>query len=155
MASSGEIRVLTELAHATCHSADRFAAAARACTDSYRGLVLEQCCDDRRRLVVDILRCLLLRGVPIPEARRAITLAPQAALMGVDLDVLWIDVEMAERKLHRAMSHALRDTALSEPVRDLLSVHYLRIKLHHDELADAAEHHTDSLEPDRARPVLV
>ena len=39
MASSDEISVLTELAHATCHSADRFAAATRACTDSYRGLV--------------------------------------------------------------------------------------------------------------------
>lgn len=142
MASSGEISVLTELAHATCHSADRFAAATRACTDSYRGLVLEQCCDDRRRLVVDILRCLLLRGVPIPEARRAITLAPMASLMGVDVDVLWIDVEMAERKLHRAMSRALRNPALSEPVRELLSVHYLRLMLHHDELAEAAEHHS-------------
>lgn len=153
MASSGEISVLTELAHATCHSADRFAAATRACSDSYRGLVLEQCCDDRRRLVVDILRCLLLRGVPIAEARRAITLAPPAALTGVDVDVLWIDVEMAERKLHRAMSRALVDAALSDPVRDLLSVHYLRLKLHHDELADAAEHRVAPMEPDRTRLV--
>lgn len=153
MASSGEISVLTELAHATCHSADRFAAAARACSDSYRSLVLEQCCDDRRRLVVDILRCLLLRGVPIPEARRAITLAPLCGLTGVDVDVLWIDVEMAERRLHRAMSRALRDSVLSESVRELLSVHFLRIKLHHDELADAAKQHSAAIGSTHARLV--
>jgi len=139
MASLCEITILNDVAHATCHSADRFAAAARACADSYRGLVLDQCCDDRRRLVVDILRCLLLRGVPVPIARRAITPTSTPPFTGVDLDVLWIDVEMAERKLHRALSRALRDPTLSEPVRDLLSVHYLRLKLHHDDLDGFAE----------------
>ena len=106
MASLCEITILNDLAHATCHSADRLAAAARACADSYRGLVLDQCCDDRRRLVVDILRCLLLRGVPVPIARLAITPTSRPPFTGVDLDVLWIDVEMAERKLHRALSRA-------------------------------------------------
>lgn len=141
MARSGEIIVLNELAHATCHCADRFAAAARVCADSYRGLVLEQGCDDRRRLLVDILRCMLLRGVPVPEARHAITPPPPAVLTGVDLDVLWIDVEFAERKLHRAMAKAIKNPELSEPVRELLSVHYLRFKLHHDELGEIADRH--------------
>jgi hypothetical protein len=134
VSSSGEIAILNDLVRATCHSADRCGAASRTCGGSYRQMVIEQLCEDRRLLLVDLIRCLLLRGVPVPEVRRAITLVPTPTLTVADLDVIWIDVEIAERKLHRALRQALEDPLLSEPVRELLSLHYLRVRLHHDEL---------------------
>jgi hypothetical protein len=134
-----EVAVLNELVRAICHSADRCAAASRACEDGYRKMVIDQLCEDRRLLLVDLVRCLLLRGVPVPEVRRAITLVPAAAMPLADLDVIWIDVEMAEKKLHDALRRALEDPRLSDSVRELLSFHYLRAKLHHDELAGLAD----------------
>jgi hypothetical protein len=134
-----EIAILNDLVRATCHSADRCAAAARACDDSYRKMVVDQLCEDRRLLLVDLIRCLLLRGVPVPEVRKSITLAPPALIPVVDLDVIWIDVEIAEKKLHQALRQALRNPLLTDPVRELLSLHYLRIKLHHDELDGLAD----------------
>lgn len=135
MRKKQEITILNELVRATCHSADRCAAAARSCTDSYRRMVLDQLCEDRRLLLVDLIRCLLLRGVPVPEVRRAITATPKPLFTVVDLDIRWIDVELAELKLHRALRQVLSHPALSESVRELLSLHYLRVRLHHDELA--------------------
>lgn len=129
-----EIAILNDLVRATCHSTDRCTAAARACEDGYRKMVIEQLCEDRRLLLVDLIRCLLLRGVPVPEVRKSIKLAPCAAIPVIDVDVLWIDVEIAEKRLHQALRAALEDPQLSEPVRELLSLHWLRIRLHHDEL---------------------
>ncbi len=138
MAISSEISLLKELVRATCQSTDRCAMASRACPDGYRRVVVEQLCEDRRLLLVDLIRCLLLRGVPVPEVRRSVTDEAMSALPVVDIDVVWIDVEIAERKLHRVLRKALEDAALSEPVRELLSLHYLRIGLHHDELVGLA-----------------
>jgi hypothetical protein len=135
-----EITILNDLVRATCHSTDRCATAVRACEDGYRKMVIEQLCEDRRLLLVDLIRCLLLRGVPVSEVRKSITLAPVAAIPVVDVDVIWIDVEIAEKKLHGALRSALEDPMLSESVRELLSLHYLRIRLHHDELDGLAAH---------------
>jgi hypothetical protein len=132
--SGAEIAILNDLVRATCHSADRCAASGRACGDGYRKVVVEQLCEDRRLLLVDLIRCLLLRGVTVPKVRKVITLVPVAVHAVVDLDVIWIDVEIAERKLHRALRNALMDPRLSDSVRELLSLHYLRFRLHHDEL---------------------
>lgn len=135
MTQRSEIAILKDLAHATCHSADRCATAARASAESYRKVVVEQLCEDRRLLLIDLIRCLLLRGVPVPDVQRTITDLPGVAVPTVsDVDVIWIDVEIAERKLHKVLRRALEDPALSDPVRELLSLHFLRIKLHHDEM---------------------
>jgi hypothetical protein len=146
-----EIAILHDLVRATCHSADRCAVAARAAGESYRKVVLDQLCEDRRLLLVDLIRCLLLRGVPVPDVRKAITLTPPSLMMTVtDIDVVWIDVEMAEMRLHHALRDALADWRLSESVRELLSLHYLRVKLHHDELDDLAGRPTsEPLQPYR------
>jgi hypothetical protein len=132
--SGEEIAILNDLVRATCHSADRCAASGRACVDGYRKVVIEQLCEDRRLLLIDLIRCLLLRGVPVPEVRKLITLVPMALPTVADLDVIWIDVEIAERKLHRSLRSALVNPHLSDSVRELLSLHYLRFRLHHDEL---------------------
>lgn len=133
MGSRSEIAILNDLVQATGCSAARCAVAARAC-DGLRKLAVEQLCEDRRLLLIDLIRCLLLRGVPVPEVRRSITRGPTAPFAAADIDVIWIDVEIAERKLHLALRRALNDPALTDSVRELLSLHYLRIKLHHDEL---------------------
>lgn len=150
MAGSPEIAVLNDLVRATCHSTDRYAMASRACPDGFRRLVIEQLCEDRRLLLVDLIRCLLLRGVPVPEVRRSVTDQALCALPVVDTEVVWIDVEIAERKLHRMLREALEDVSLSEPVRELLSFHYLRIGLHHDEFEDLGHrrHLADGAEPE-------
>ena len=44
MASRAEIAILNDLTLATCHSADRCAAAARASEDGYRKLAIDQLC---------------------------------------------------------------------------------------------------------------
>lgn len=138
MASRAEIAILNDLTLATCHSADRCAAAARASEDGYRKLAIDQLCEDRRLLLIDLIRCLLLRGVPVAQVRRTVTQSPSSTLAATDLDLFWIDVEIAERKLHLSLRRALKDPALSDPVRELLSLHYLRIKLHHDEFEGLA-----------------
>lgn len=135
-----EIAILNDLVRATCQSTDRCAVAVRACEDGYRKMVIEQLCEDRRLLLVDLIRCLLLRGVPVPKVRKAVVLAPPATIPAVDVDVIWIDIEIAEKRLHQALRTALRDPRLSESVRELLSLHYLRIRLHHDELDGLAAH---------------
>lgn len=134
VAGSSEIGLLKELVRATCHSTDRYAMASRACADGYRKMLVEQFCEDRRLLLVDLMRCLLLRGVPVPEVRRSVTDEALFALPVVDAEGVWIDVELAERRLHAVLRQALEHVNLSEPVRELLSVHYLRFRLHHDEL---------------------
>lgn len=135
MPRRSEIAILDELIRATCCSADRCAGAARSVGEGYRRMAIEQLCDDRRRLVIDLIRCQLLRGVPEDQVRRSITGQPAGPLHAVmDVDVVWIDVEIAERKLHMVLRRALEDPALSEPVREVLSLHYLRHKLHHDAL---------------------
>lgn len=134
MGVADEISALKELVRVTCQSADHCAAAARACGDGYRAIVVDELCDDRRRLAVDLARCLLLRGVPVPEVRSELTCAPHAMLTGVGLQALWIDVEMAEKKLHETLRRVVASLVLSEPVRELLSLHFLRFKLHHDQL---------------------
>ena len=137
-----EIAILKELTRATCQSADHCARAARVCAHGYRKVVIDQLCEDRRLLLVDLMRCLLLRGVPVPEVRETVVGEPTASLPVADIGVVWIDVEIAERNLHLVLRHTLEDNALSEPVRDLLSLHYLRIKLHHDELDGLGERGT-------------
>jgi hypothetical protein len=134
---SQEIVLLNDLIRATCYSADRCADAARVC-DGYRRMVLEQMCEDRRLLLIDLVRCLLLRGLPVPEVQESITAVPAhpATLAGVD--VMWINVEFAERKLHLTLRGIIEDPAVTDPVKELLSVHYLRLKLHHDELDGVA-----------------
>jgi hypothetical protein len=145
-----EIAILEELTRATCQSADRCAVASRAGGESsHRRIVIEQLCEDRRLLLIDLIRCLLMRGVPVADVRRTITRLPCTAFAAADIDVIWIDVEIAERKLHRVLCAALQDPALSDAVRELLSLHYLRIKLHHDELDGLGERHTfpDAVQP--------
>jgi hypothetical protein len=102
--------------------------------DRNRATVVDQLCDDRRRLAVDLIHCLLLRGAPVPEVREALTHAPRAPLTGVGLGALWIDVEIAEKKLHETLQDVVANAELSEPVRDMLGLHFLRFKLHHDQL---------------------
>lgn len=97
-------------------------------------MVLDQMCTDRRLLLVDLIRCLLLRGMAVPEVKKAITAVPAQPVMVAGVDVVWIDVEIAERKLHLALRKALADVEISEAVQELLSIHYLRLRLHHDEL---------------------
>lgn len=143
MPDRSEIAILKELTRATCQSADRCAMAARLCAHGYRKVVIDQLCEDRRLLLVDLMRCLLLRGVPVPEVREAVAGGTCSALPVADIEVVWIDVEIAERRLHLVLRRALEDAALSEPVRDLLSLHYLRIKLHHDEFDRLDERSTD------------
>jgi hypothetical protein len=129
-----EISILKELARATGHSTDRCTLAARVCGDVYRKVVIEQLLEDRRLLLIDLMRCLLLREVPETEVRRAVTEGAFTSLPTVDVDVAWIDVEIAERNLYLALRAALEDPTLSDAVRELLSLHYLRFKLHHDAL---------------------
>ena len=131
-----EIAVLNELVHATCQSADRFAAAGRICTDAYRKMVLDQLCEARRLLLIDLIRCLLLRGVPVPDVRKAVTAIPPSLTVCGDDAIVSADIGIAERKLHATLRRALSDPCLSEPVQELLSLHYLRFELHHDDLAD-------------------
>ena len=152
MRSGEEIAILNDLVRATCHSADRCAASGRACGDGYRRMVIEQLCEDRRLLLVDLIRCLLLRGVPVPEVRKVITLLPMAMPTVTDLDVIWIDVEIAERKLHRALRSALENAHLSDSVRELLSLHYLRFRLHHDALDGLAGQRPLLVDPLAAAP---
>lgn len=134
MALRSEISILNELARATGHSTDRCMLAARVCGDVYRKVVVEQLLEDRRLLLIDLMRCLLLRGVPEVDVRQAVTEGAFTSLPTVDVEVAWIDVEIAERKLHLALRSALEDPTLSDAVRELLSLHYLRFKLHHDAL---------------------
>jgi hypothetical protein len=150
--SRSEIAILEELTRATCQSADRCALASRACGEGHRRIVIEQLCEDRRLLLIDLIRCLLLRGMPVADVRRTITSLPCTGFAAADIDVIWIDVEIAERKLHRALRAALQDQAVSDSVRELLSLHYLRIKLHHDELDGLGEHSTlpDLVQPRHA-----
>lgn len=149
MAGSSEIGVLKDLVRAACHSTDRYAMARRACADGYRKLAIEQLCEDRRLLLVDLIRCLLLRGVPVPEVRRSVVDEAMSALPIVDAALVWIDVEIADRRLHAMLQAGLDDPTLSEPVRELLSLHYLRLRLHRDEVEDVGRRDTfDGTEAD-------
>ena len=145
-----EISVLKHLVRATCQSADQCATASRACLHDARAPALDQLCEDRRRLAADLVRCLLLRGVPEPDVRMALTSGPHVTLTGIGLGALWIDVEIAEKKLHETLRQVLANTVLSEPVRELLSLHFLRFKLHHDQLGDLIEQAPSAVWGERA-----
>ena len=111
-----EIAILKELAHATCCSADHCAAAARAAGEGYRRMVIEQLCGDRRLLLVDLIRCLLLRGVPEDEVHRVITEGPATPLNAVmDVDVMWIETMSALEEVEAALE-GIRRAAPDVPV---------------------------------------
>lgn len=124
-----EIGTLKDLVRATCQSADIGAAAIQASTDPQWSALLEQVRGDHRLLLVDLVRCLLLRGQPEASVRAAMTevLAPAAA--DEDFGLLRLDLEIAERKLELTLRRVLADTGISQPTLELLSLHYLRLKL--------------------------
>lgn len=123
-----EIAILKDLVRTTCHGADICAAALQAAPagDSHWLTRLEQAREDRRLLLVDLVRCLLLRGLPEAEVRAAMTevLGPSDPDAGPDL--LGIDLEIAERKLELSLRRVLADGLVSQPTLELLSLHYLR-----------------------------
>jgi hypothetical protein len=135
-----EIRALKDLVRATCHSADVCAAILQSPREPYQALSIEQVREDRRLILVDLVRCLLLRGVPVPEVRSIMT----EVLGPVDLtaeEVLRLDLAIAERRLELALRNALADAQMSEATLELLSFHYLRLQLRlreRDELPYAA-----------------
>jgi hypothetical protein len=135
-----EIRVLKDLVRATCQSADTCAASAQAggAADPYWAMLLEQLREDRRLLLVDLVRCLLLRGLPVPEVRAAMTEVLAPADPEGDPDLLRADLEIAERKLELALRRVLADALVSQATLELLSVHYLRLRLRLGELEAAA-----------------
>jgi hypothetical protein len=135
-----EIRVLRDLVRATCQSADTCAAAAQAggAADPYGAMLLEQLREDRRLLLVDLVRCLLLRGLPVPEVRAAMTEVLAPADPEGDPDLLRAELEVAERRLELALRRALADALVSRATLELLGVHYLRLRLRLGELEAAA-----------------
>ncbi len=135
-----EITALKGLVRATCQSADTCAAAAQAAEggDPYWAMLLEQLREDRRLLLVDLVRCLLLRGLPVPEVRAAMTEVLGPADPEDDPDLLRADLEIAERKLELALRRVLADALVSQATLELLSVHYLRLRLRLGELDSAA-----------------
>lgn len=126
-----EIATLKDLVRTTCHGADICAAALQAAPagDSHWLTRLEQAREDRRLLLVDLVRCLLLRGLPEAEVRAAMTevLGPSDLEAGPDL--LGIDLEIAERKLELSLRRVLADGVVSQPTLELLSLHYLRLQM--------------------------
>jgi hypothetical protein len=130
-----EITVLKDLVRAACRSADTCAAAARAApaADPYRTVLLEQLREDRRLLLLDLVRCLLLRGLPVPEVRAAMTEVLGPADPESDPELLRADLEIAERRLELALRRALADASVSRATLELLGVHYLRLRLRLEE----------------------
>ena len=124
-----EIAILKDLVRATCHSADISAAATRAATDPYWSMLLEQVREDHRLLLVDLVRCLLLRGQSEASVRGAMTEVLAPAAPDEDFGLLRLDLEIAERKLELTLRRVLADAGISQPTLELLSLHYLRLKL--------------------------
>jgi hypothetical protein len=144
-----EIGVLKGLVRATCQSADTCAAAAQAsaAADPYWTMLLEQLREDRRLLLVDLVRCLLLRGLPVPEVRAAMTEVLGPADPEGDPDLLRADLEIAERKLELALRRVLADVLVSQATLELLGPHYLRLRLRLEELEGADRRRGAALPP--------
>ena len=123
-----EIATLKDLVRTTCHSADTSAAAIQATTDPYWAMLLEQIREDHRLLLVDLVRCLLLRGLPVPEVRAVMTEIVGPVDPEVGFELLRFDLEIAERKLELALRRVLADTLVSQSTLELLSLHYLRLQ---------------------------
>jgi hypothetical protein len=124
-----EIRALKDLVRATCHSADVCAAILQSPREPYQILSVEQVREDRRLILVDLVRCLLLRGVPVPEVRSLMTEVLGPVDPEADEEVLRLDLAIAERKLELALRNALADAQISQATLELLSFHYLRLQL--------------------------
>jgi hypothetical protein len=126
-----EIAILKDLVRTTCHGADICAAALQAAPadDPHWPTPLEQIREDRRLLLVDLVRCLLLRGLPEAEVRAAMTEVVGPADPEAGLDLLRIDLEIAERKLDLSLRRVLADALVSQPTLELLSLHYLRLQM--------------------------
>ena len=126
-----EIAILKDLVRTTCHGADVCAAALQAAPagDTPWLTQLEQVREDRRLLLVDLVRCLLLRGLPEAEVRAAMTevLGPSDPEAGPEL--LGIDLEIAGRKLELSLRRVLAGAMVSQPTLELLSLHYLRLQM--------------------------
>jgi hypothetical protein len=125
-----EIAILKDLVRTTCHGADICAAALQAAADDpHWPTPLEQIREDRRLLLVDLVRCLLLRGLPEAEVRAAMTEVLGPADPEAGLDLLMIDLEIAGRKLDLSLRRVLADGLVSQPTLELLSLHYLRLQM--------------------------
>lgn len=135
MPKQREIALLKQLLAATCRSADRLAAADREGGSAYERVALEQLADDCRALLLDLVRCLLLREVPVLEVRHAVT-SVHAAPHG-DAGGVVAGINHAEGELRHALRQALSKPGISEPIQELLSIHYLRLELHHGDVAAA------------------
>ena len=135
-----EIAILKDLVRTTCHGADVCAAALQAAPagDSPWLTQLEQVREDRRLLLVDLVRCLLLRGLPEAEVRAAMTevLGPSDPEAGPEL--LGIDLEIAGRKLELSLRRVLAGALVSQPTLELLSLHYLRLQMRPRDAAGVA-----------------
>lgn len=131
-----EIRALKDVVRATCHSADICAAILQGSSDPYKAMLLEQLREDRRLILVDLIRCLLLRGVPVPEVRALMTEMVGPVDPDAGEEVLRLDLAIAERKLELALRRALDGAQVSEPTQELLSLHYLRRQLRASELPE-------------------
>lgn len=136
MQKQREIEALKELVRVACKCVDRCSAAGRIDRDPYRAMVADQICEDRRLLLIDLVRCLLLLGVPVPAVRKLITAPPPALVIDGDGDLVSADIEIAEQRLQMLLRQTLSDPLISASVQELLSLHYLRLKLHHDEIDD-------------------
>ena len=131
-----EIAVLKDLVRSTCQGADICAAALQeGAADPYWRVLLEQLREDRRLLLVDLVRCLLLRGLSVPEVRAAMTEALGPDDPEVGFPFLRVDLEIAERKLEFQLRRVLADALVSQPTLELLSLHYLRLQMRLRELA--------------------
>ena len=135
-----EIAILKDLVRTTCHGADVCAAALQAAPagDTPWLTQLEQVREDRRLLLVDLVRCLLLRGLPEAEVGAAMTevLGPSDPEAGPEL--LGIDLEIAGRKLELSLRRVLAGALVSQPTLELLSLHYLRLQMRPRDAAGVA-----------------
>jgi hypothetical protein len=139
MRTANEIAVLKDLLRATEGSADIAAAMASQVTDPFLSVRLEQLREDRRLLLLDLVRCLLLRGLPEAEVRTAMTEVLRPVDPTANLESLRLDLALADRKLELALRRVLLEAKVSQSTLELLSLHYLRLQLHGELLEPTAE----------------
>ena len=132
-----EIAVLNGLVRAACRGADTCAAALQATPGPDWRVLLERLREDRRLLLVDLVRCLLLRGLPVPRVRAAMTEVLGPADPSTGFAALRADLELAERGLESQLRRVLADTLVSQPTLEVLSLHYLRLKMRLKEFESA------------------
>ena len=70
--------------------------------------------EDRRHLIVDLIHCLQMRGVPVLDVRRAMTEAQAGDGVQADFGHLRVDLALAEQSLELLMSRAVGDMILSD-----------------------------------------